>query len=75
MDDNKVSHVEQEVIDDIIIKVEESITGLTVTQGNVHAFLGMKIRYLKNRRTEINMKEYITESVKWFGKDVCQVVT
>ena len=66
MDDNKVSHVEQDVIDDVINKVEEGFPVSTVTKGNVHTFLGMKIRYLKNRRIAINMNSYIKEEVQEF---------
>ena len=50
MDDNKVSHMEHDVIDDVIIKVKERFPLLTVTKGNVHTFLGTKISYIKNRR-------------------------
>ena len=57
VDDNKVSHVEHEVIDYFISKVEESFLVLTVKKGNVHTFLGIKIMHLKNRRIAINMKE------------------
>ena len=56
VDDNKVSFLGQDVIDDTIRKVEERLPGLTVTKGNVHKFLGMEISYLKNRRIAINMK-------------------
>ena len=42
VDDNKVSHVEQNVTDDLISKVEERSLGLTVTKGNVYILLGMK---------------------------------
>ena len=48
VDDNKVSHVEQDVIYDVINKVEEKFPVLTVTNGNIHTFLGIKIRYLKD---------------------------
>ena len=39
VDNNKVSHVEQDIIYDIISKVEEGFQVLTVTKGNVHTFL------------------------------------
>ena len=52
----KVSHMEQEVINDIINKVEVIFSVLTVKKGNAHQFLGMKIRYLMNKRVSINMK-------------------
>ena len=57
VDDNKVSHVEQDVIDDIIRNVEQRFMGLTVTKGNLNNFLGIKIRHLKNRMIVINMRE------------------
>ena len=57
VDNNKVSHLEQDVIDDIINKLEERFPVLTVTKDNMHTFLGIKIRYLKNRRIEINTRE------------------
>ena len=40
---NNFSHVEQDVIDDIINKVEGIFLGLTITKGNTHTFLGIKI--------------------------------
>ena len=40
LNDNKVSHVEQYVIDDVISKVEERFLVLKVTKCNVHTFLG-----------------------------------
>ena len=55
--DNKVSHVEQDVIYYVINKVEDMLIVLTVTKGNMHTFLGMKTRHLKNRTTAINIKE------------------
>ena len=36
----------------------------------MHTFLEIKIRYLKNRRITISMKEYITDSVQEFREDV-----
>ena len=55
MDNIKVSNVEQDVIDDVIIKAEERFTGLTVKKGNINTFLGKKKSYLNNRRITINM--------------------
>ena len=45
--------MEQDVIDDVIIKVEERFPVLTVKKGNVHTLLGMKIMYLNNSRIVI----------------------
>ena len=59
--------MEQDVIDKVIRKVEEMFPVLTFKKGNVHTFLGMDKRYLKNREIEINTKEYITEAVQECG--------
>ena len=45
------------------------------TYGNVHTFLGIKIKYLMNRRVAINIKSYISEAVKEFREDVSLVAT
>ena len=55
LDDNNVSHVEQELIDDVINNVEEIFPGLTITKGNTHTFLVMTTRYLNKKKEEINM--------------------
>ena len=68
-DKNKVSHVEQEVIDDVINKVEGRFTVLTVTEVNTYTFLLIKTRYLNNSMVANNMKEYILEAAQEFGED------
>ena len=55
--------------------MEQRFPVLTVKNSNVNTFLGMKIRYLKNRRIGINMKGRITEAVQDFGEVFPQVVT
>ena len=55
--------------------------GLTVSKGDDHTFLGIKIRYLRNkqgfrdRKVSINMKAYIMEAVEEFGEDLSKLVT
>ena len=47
---------------------------LIVTKVNVDTLLGMKIRFLDNRKVVINTREYISESVKEFREDFYQVL-
>lgn len=77
VDDNKVSHKQQSVVDDVIAKIEERFPGLTVSRGDEHTFLGMKIRYLRDKRrgVAINMREYLLEAIEQFGEDVSTVVS
>ena len=42
VDYNKVSHVEHDIIDDIISKAEERFLVLTTTKGNIYTFLVIK---------------------------------
>ena len=67
--------MEQQVLDDIIRKVEERFPGLTVEKGDTHKFLGIKVRYMKDQTVAINMREYILESIEEFGEDVFTVVS
>ena len=75
LDEKKLSHVEHDVIDDVINQGEEMIPGLTVTKGNMHTFLGIKRRELNNMREAINIRYCISEAVQEFGEDFPQVVT
>lgn len=75
VDNNKVSHVEQKVVDDVISKIEERFPGLTVTKGDIQTFIGIKMRFLKNKKVAINMRDYILEAIEDFGEDVSKVVS
>jgi hypothetical protein len=74
VDDNRISHVEQEVVDEIVGKIEERFPGLTVEKGNAHSFLGIKIKYMDNGKVDINMREYIREAIDEFGEEITKVV-
>ena len=45
VDDNKISHVNLEVVEDIISKIEDKFGTMTKTYGDEHDFLGMNIKY------------------------------
>ena len=74
MDDNKVSHVEQNVVDELIDKIETRFPGLTVTKVNIQTFIGIKMRFLKEKKVALNMKDYILEVIDDFDKDVSKIV-
>ena len=75
VDDNKISHVEQQVLDDIIGKIEERFPGLTIEKGDTHTFLGIKVKYMKDQKVSISMREYILESIEEFGEEISTVVS
>jgi hypothetical protein len=63
VDDNKISHINPDVVTMIIGKIEEQFGKMTVTRGKEHVFLGMNIRYTENKTATITMKEYLRESI------------
>ena len=75
VDDNKISHVEQEVVDDIVAKIGKRFPRLTISTGTEHNFLGIRIKYLDDGTVSLNMGDYIQEVVNNFGEDVPQTVS
>ena len=64
VDDLKISHVDAEVVEDIISRLNERYGGrapLTVTRGKVHEYLGMTIDYSVAGKVTIRMDEYVQE--------------
>jgi hypothetical protein len=70
VDDNKISHVDPEVVDEIIRIIESKFGKMTVTRGKRHTFLGMDITYGEDGTATILMKDYIREAISDFGDDV-----
>ncbi|CAJ1927122.1 unnamed protein product [Cylindrotheca closterium] len=58
LDNDKISHVKLEVIQDIIGTIKVKSRKMTSKYGEEHAFLGMKIT-LKDGKVEISMKKHI----------------
>ena len=62
VDDLKISHVDQAVVDDMIQKLEQRYakeTPLTIKRGDVHEYLGMKIDYSQKGKVRFSMFDYI----------------
>ena len=59
VDDNKVSHVDLQVVTDVIDLMKSHFRELTVTRGKKHRFLGMNIEINKDRKIGIEMKEQL----------------
>jgi hypothetical protein len=70
VDDNKISHVEPEVVTQIVAKIEERFGKMTVTRGKKHVFLGMDICFMDNGTATIKMKEYLKEAMSEFGEQI-----
>ena len=62
VDDLKMSHIRQEVLDKIIEKLTRKYgnkKGLSVQQGRKHEYLGMTIEYTDDRKVKFTMNDYI----------------
>jgi hypothetical protein len=75
IDDNKLSHVDSKVNDNIIASIEEHFPGLVITRGKEHIFLGMKIKFIGNGLVEISLQDYLMEAIGVFGEDVSSTVS
>ena len=74
VDDNKISHVDDTVVTDIIEKIEVKFGNMTVTRGKHHVFLGMDITFNDDDGTvTILMKEYLKEAIVDSGMDASKV--
>ena len=66
-DDNMISHVNSNVVTEVIQKIEEKFGKITVTRGKEHVFLGMNIKFKGNGTFSVLIKEYLEESIVEFG--------
>ncbi|KAI2505429.1 Reverse transcriptase (RNA-dependent DNA polymerase) [Fragilaria crotonensis] len=63
VDDMKISHVDPNVVTEVIEQIESRFGKMTVTRGKEHIFLGMKISYKENGTAEITMRDYLEEAI------------
>jgi hypothetical protein len=73
VDDLKISHVGEEVVEDILRMLNEHYgkdAPLTVTRGKVHEYVGMVFDYSIDGKVKITMKEYIQEMLDELPEDM-----
>ena len=75
VDDNKVSHVDEEVNTKVFETTSENFGNLTVSRGKKHKFLGMDIEFLSYGKLSFFMKDYIDESIDLFGEELSTKVS
>ena len=59
VDDNKISHKNPQVVDDIIAAIEKRHGKMKVCRGKKHVFVGMDIEFLEDQ----TVKDYIQEPI------------
>jgi hypothetical protein len=73
VDDLKISHVDQAVLEDILASLNERFgkeQPLTVTRGDVHDYLGMTIDYSEENKVRFSMVEFIDATLEGAPDDM-----
>lgn len=71
VDDVKISHMDQTVLDDITTKMQEHFGPMEIIKGNEHSYLGMNITINRSRKViEIEMKQQLLETIEAFNDEV-----
>ena len=55
VDDTKISHVDPNVVSQMIERIESHFGKMTVTRRKEHVFLGMDIKYTDDNKAELSM--------------------
>lgn len=63
VDDNKISHVDKKVADDITHKIEEQFPGLVTHREKYLDFFRMNIKFPNEGTVCIGMQQYLDESI------------
>ena len=71
VDDNKISHKNPAVVDNIIKQIESKFGKMSQTRGKEHEFLGMNIKF-KDKNLEISMKKHTKKAIDMFKEDILQ---
>ena len=76
VDDNKLSHKDPAVVQQVLDEISARFGDLTITRGEEHVFLGMKLKVDRNSRTfSVDMSDQIMETVQAFGEKIEGTVT
>ena len=67
VDDNKISHVEEEVVTGVLETLREHFGNITVSRGKEHNFLGTDIKIRNDGLIEMRMEDHIQEAIDSFG--------
>jgi len=70
VDDNKVSHVDDDIIDMVVDEIEAKFGKLARNKGNKHTFLGMDIELLPDKKTAISAPQHIEEVISDLGEEI-----
>jgi hypothetical protein len=71
VDDTNISHVDPKVVTMILVMMEALFDNMTVTRGKEQTFLGMNVRFVRDRAL-VSMKSYLVESIAESGHSIAR---
>ena len=70
VDDVKVSHLHEPVVDEVIQAIEKHFGKMEVNKSKTFDYLGMNIVFTEDKKISIEMKEQIRDAISSFGEDI-----
>ncbi|KAG7337521.1 hypothetical protein IV203_018967 [Nitzschia inconspicua] len=70
VDDNNISHMDPQVVTNVITALEEHIGEMTVTSGCCHKCLGMDITFNSDGTVSILMEDYLKSVIEFLGEPI-----
>ena len=74
VDDNFMSHMKPEVLTKVIEDIEAKFGKMSVTRGDEHVFLGIKIRFPRDGTVGIKVDNYLRDAFDAFGEPLTRKV-
>ena len=75
VDNNKLSHLDEEVKTNVIEGISEHYGNLAVSRGKKQKFLGMDIKFLDEGKLSLIMKYYTKKSIGLFREELSTVIS
>ena len=70
VDDNKISHVDPNVVTNVIQKIEGKFGKMSNTRGKEHEFIGMNLKFTDDRKVKVSMKKHVLKAINSFHDDI-----
>jgi ABC-type transport system involved in cytochrome bd biosynthesis, ATPase and permease components len=69
VDDLKISHKSQAIVDRMLKRLSDIYGDLSITRGSKHTFVGMDLEF-KNGEVTVGMESYLHESIEAFPEEI-----
>jgi hypothetical protein len=75
VDNLKMSHVDQEVLESIVKQLEAKHSPMTITRGTTHTYVVMNIVYNNDKTVTIDMIQYVKEILEDFLESITKATS